>query len=98
MHNDPNSLVASVTNDEYAYTVRKTHRAVVTESRGEGELKTWVRVLEIAEGDVTVTIDLDSLAEILASKALCSAGGKSRALNGCVTATAANVQRKQEEL
>jgi hypothetical protein len=72
MNNDTNFSARGVGNDEYAFTVHKTSQTVMTECRGEGEEKTYVRFLEIAEGDVTVTINLDSLAQIVASKTLCS--------------------------
>jgi hypothetical protein len=71
------AMVVSVSNT-YVYTVTKTSQIVKTESREEGEKKRFVRVLEIGEGQVTITINLDSLAEILASKVPCSASGKSR--------------------
>jgi hypothetical protein len=98
MNNDTNSPAAGVGNDEYAFTVHKTSQTVMTECRGEGEKKTYVRFLEIAEGDVTVTINLDSLAQIVASKTLCSTSGKCRLLNGCITAVAANVTRTRQNL
>jgi hypothetical protein len=98
MNNDTNSSAGGVGNDEYAFTVHKTSQTVTTECRGEGEKKTYVRFLEIAEGDVTVTINLDSLAQIVASKTLCSTSGKCRLLNGCITAVAANVTRTRQDL
>jgi hypothetical protein len=98
MNNDTNSLSDAVTNDEHVYTVHKICQTVTTESRGEAEEKRYVRVLETVEGDVTVTINLDSLAQILANKTLSSASGKSRLLNGCVTAIAADVRRTRQDL
>jgi hypothetical protein len=98
MNNDTNSLSDAVTNDEHVYTVHKICQTVTTESRGETEEKCYVRVLETVEGDVTVTINLDSLAQILANKTLSSASGKSRLLNGCVTAIAADVRRTRQDL
>ena len=98
MNHDTNSSAGGVGNDEYAFTVHKTSQTVTTECRGEGEKKTYVRFLEIAEGDVTVTINLDSLAQIVASKTLSSTSGKCRLLNGCVTAVAANVTRTRQDL
>jgi hypothetical protein len=99
MNDNTNSLEGGVTNDEHVYTVHKTWQSVTTESRDDaGERKRFVRVLEIVEGDVTVTINLDSLGEFLASKTLGSASGKSRLLSGCITATATNVHRTRQDL
>jgi hypothetical protein len=99
MSDHTNSLAGDVTNDEHVYTVHRTCQSVTTESRDEGdEKKRFVRVLEIVEGDVTVTINLDSLGQILAIKTLCSASGRSRVLNGSITAVAANVRRTRQDL
>jgi hypothetical protein len=84
--------------NSYSYTFHKTYTTLVTEPRGQDEQRKWVRVFHTVTGDVTITIDLDSLAELMARKALLSSGGKSRTLNGVVRATTHNVQRKQEDL
>jgi hypothetical protein len=85
MNNDTNSLSDAVTNDEHVYTVHKICQTVTTESRGETEEKCYVRVLETVEGDVTVTINLDSLAH--GEQNAFFRSGKSRLLNDASSAS-----------
>ena len=100
MSNRHQSTSPDALNDsgEYLYTVHKKYATVITESREIEGRPTWIRVLHTAQGEVSVKIDLDGVAELLARKALLSSGGKAQILNGCITAATHNVIRAQEQL
>jgi hypothetical protein len=105
-HANPMSSPSNPTNtgqqhadkDQYSYSVHKTYTTVITKARTQSGHTKWARVAQTTSGDVTVTIDLDSLAEQLARKALSSSEGKSRALNGAVRASTKNRQTKEQDL